>query len=480
MSHRSYFPLSFLVGLILTALFSELHAQVTPSKGPFLYKENSIQVIPSLELVTENDPSEGYIFLSAFNLGASASESHLIIADNKGNIVQSKSLPFVAIDFHVQGNGTLSYFDSKKATYTILDSGLNEIRDLPIDKYPFDNHELIVLPDGGYLFIGEDNYQDDLSKYSDTGATDALVLGKVILEYNAQGKKVFEWRTRDHIPLTEATIQNLRNTTVNPYHFNCIEIDQDSNLIISARNLDQVFKIHRQTGEFMWRFGGKKNEFTLAGDSVFFSWQHSPRILPNGNLILFDNGTNNAISFSRACEYKLDPINKTATLVRQFRHTPDLFGRVMGSVEHLPNDNILIGWGSETRSCLTEIDKDNTTKLEMRFSGSFVSYRAFKHLWNPQQSAVSDKKSSYVLTQPTLYPNPATDHVSVRFELKKTSDVHISLIDELGRVVLTKDYLQCSSGYSTASIDVANINAGIYTVKLQTEETVSYSRLVIQ
>ncbi|HEY6171336.1 MAG TPA: aryl-sulfate sulfotransferase, partial [Candidatus Kapabacteria bacterium] len=340
MSHRAYFRWSGFVGLILSILFSGVNAQVGPSKYPFL---SSIQALPSLELITENSPSEGYIFLSAFNLGVSAEESHLLIIDNKGEVIQSKSLPFVAIDFHVQPDGTLSYFDSKKATYTILDSALNEIRDLPIGTYPFDNHELIVLPGGGYLFIGEDNYQDDLSKYADTGATDALVLGKVILEYDAQGNKIFQWRTRDHIPLTEATIQNLNNTTVNPYHFNSIEIDHDSNLIISARNLDQVFKIHRKTGEFMWRLGGKKNDFTLIGDSVFFSWQHCSRILPNGDLILFDNGTNNVVPFSRACEYSLDTVAKTATLVRQFRHTPDLLGRLMGSVQHLPNDNMLIG-----------------------------------------------------------------------------------------------------------------------------------------
>jgi hypothetical protein len=480
MSHRSYYLWSVFVGLILTILFTEVNAQVTPTPSPFLTKSSSIQEIPSLELITEDNPSQGYIFLSAFNLGASAEESHLIIIDNKGKIIQSKSLSFVGIDFHVQQNGTLSYFDSKKATYTILDSGLNEIRDLPIGTYPFDNHELIVLPDGGYLFIGEDNYQDDLSKYADTGSTDALVLGKVILEYDKLGNKIFEWRTRDHIPLTEATIQNLQNTTVNPYHFNSIEIDHDDNLIISARNLDQVFKINRKTGEFMWRFGGKKNDFTLVGDSVLFSWQHSARILPNGNLILFDNGANNAISFSRACEYSLDTVAKTATLVRQFRHTPDLFGRLMGSVQHLPNDNMLIGWGTEQRTCLTEIDKDNTTKLEMRFTGSFISYRAFKHPWNPQQSTVFDRSPGNVVTPPTLYPNPATELVSVRFELKKMSDVHICLIDDLGRIVLTKDHVHCSPGYSTASIDVANIHAGVYTVRTQTEETVSYSRLVVQ
>lgn len=480
MHYRFYYIWSIVVGGVLVAFFSRVNAQVGTSGHPFLDKERSIQEIPSLELITDNNPSEGNIFLSAFNLGVSQQESHLIIVDNKGNIVQSKSLPFVAIDFHVQQDGTLSYFDSKKATYTILDSQLHEIRDLPIDTYPFDNHELIVLPDGGYLFIGEDNYQDDLSKYSDTGSTDAMVLGKVILEYDAQGNKIFEWRTRDHIPLTEATIQNLRNTVVNPYHINSIEIDHDSNLIISARNLDQVFKIHRKTGEFMWRFGGKKNDFTLIGDSVFFSWQHSPRILPSGNLILFDNGANNTISFSRACEYSLDTVGKTATLVRQFRHTPDLYGRLMGSVQHLPNNNILIGWGTESKTCLTEIDKDNTTRLEMRFTGSFISYRAYKHSWTPQpQSAVSDRSSGNV-TNPTLYPNPATEHVSVRFELTKMSDVHISLIDDLGRIVLTKDYVQCSPGYSTASVDVANVSAGVYTLRLETDRTVSYSKLILQ
>ena len=72
-------------------------------------------------------------------------------------------------------------------------------------------------------------------------------------------------------------------------HCNAIEVDADGHLLISSRNISEVTKVNRQTGEVIWHLGGKLNEFDF-GAEIGFSRQHDIRHLENGNIMLFDNG----------------------------------------------------------------------------------------------------------------------------------------------------------------------------------------------
>jgi hypothetical protein len=57
----------------------------------------------------------------------------------------------------------------------------------------------------------------------------------------------------------------------------------------------------------MWRFGGKRNQFTYVNDPLGGpSYQHDIRVLPNGNITLMDNGNFHTPSLSRAVEYHFD------------------------------------------------------------------------------------------------------------------------------------------------------------------------------
>jgi hypothetical protein len=67
------------------------------------------------------------------------------------------------------------------------------------------------------------------------------------------------------------------SNSVDYVHGNSIEEDTDGNIIISCRHLDQVNKINVGTGEFMWRLGGIKNEFTFINDPEPFTYQHDAR-----------------------------------------------------------------------------------------------------------------------------------------------------------------------------------------------------------
>jgi len=190
---------------------------------------------------------------------------------------------------------------------------------------------------------------------------------------------VFEWRSWDHFEITDATV-DITGSNVDYAHGNSIEADTDGNLIISSRHMDEVTKINRQTGEIIWRLGGKNNDFTFGNEADLFYHQHDARRLENGNLTLFDNGLPEVRPTSRAMEYALDEINMTATVVAEYKNTPETFSVAMGSAQRLENGNTLVGWGSGYPA-MTEFRSDGTKAFELLLDGPLVSYRAFRLPW---------------------------------------------------------------------------------------------------
>ncbi|HET9707041.1 MAG TPA: aryl-sulfate sulfotransferase, partial [Gemmatimonadales bacterium] len=100
----------------------------------------------------------------------------------------------------------------------------------------------------------------------------------------------------------------------------------------------------------VWRFGGRHNQFTIVGDGLGgFGFQHDVRVLPDGDLLFYDNGLAHTPPESRAVEYRLDRVAMTATLVWEYRHDPALFTPIVGSVQRLHNGNTLVGFGAAAR-----------------------------------------------------------------------------------------------------------------------------------
>jgi arylsulfate sulfotransferase len=86
-----------------------------------------------------------------------------------------------------------------------------------------------------------------------------------------------------------------------------------------------------------------------------FDWptgQHALNLLPNGNLLLFDNGLRRNFeskpTYSRAVEYKIDEANRTITQVWQYgkERGLDMFSPTTSDVDALPNGNRLITSGN--------------------------------------------------------------------------------------------------------------------------------------
>ena len=72
------------------------------------------------------------------------------------------------------------------------------------------------------------------------------------------------------------------------FHINGLCFDRDDNYLLSAPIEDQIWKVDAKSGELVWRFG-RDGDFRMD-TTAYFSFQHSPYIMENGDLMLFDNG----------------------------------------------------------------------------------------------------------------------------------------------------------------------------------------------
>ncbi|MCX6152373.1 MAG: aryl-sulfate sulfotransferase [Ignavibacteriales bacterium] len=349
---------------------------------------------PEIHIDTVNNPAPGYLFLTVSRDVAGIGNYNMIL-DNSGRPVKYIKENHFSYDFKVQPNNLLSYGDIKEehwyagggeTTHKILDSNLTVVDSFRCGNgYVADSHDFQLLPNGHALLFGYDLQPIDMSKIVEGGDPGAFVAGSIVQEIDAQKNVVFEWRSWDHIPITESYV-NLRSSAFDYIHINAIELDSDGNILVSCRQTSQVLKLDRTTGEIIWRLGGKQNQFTFINENElntpnYFSFQHCVRRLANGHLSLFDNGNQHTPGYSRAVEYELDEQNKIATLVWEYRHSPDVFASSRGSVQRLPNGNTLIGWGSSSEAkklAVTEVTPDKKVVFELSLPLKLSSYRAYR------------------------------------------------------------------------------------------------------
>ncbi len=372
-----------------------------------------------------------YIFL---NTSSTSNEQYLLILDSSGQMVYYKQLPpgRAYTNFTEQPNGMLTYFDGATPANTsqnvihVLDSSYNEVDQYAAgDGFSADSHDFRLLPNGHALLLATDQEPMDMRAYG--GKPNATFIDLVVQELDRAKNVVFEWRASEHIPFID-TYEPLTGDKVDPYHGNSVDVTPDGNLLISMRHLSQVVKVDRQTGDVIWRMGGKHSDFTFTNDEGF-SYQHDVLMLPNGHLTAFDNGNRHDPPVSRAVEYAVDETDHTATLVWKYLHTPYLYGSYMGDVEQLPGGHVFIGWGGPN-PIASEVTRDGTLLQDFEIgTTNDVVYRWYKLPWagNPDTSPI-------LVTQPrddgtALYFswNGATAVTAYRIETGRTPD-HFTLL----------------------------------------------------
>ena len=371
---NSFFVLAALVVLTTVGEGTEIQGDPVVVNGISVPSD-----FPWVDITINQNPDTGYIFLN--NWGG---QPYNMILDNNGFPVWYRRTPDRRRDFKVQPHNRLSMlvrnggeaFIVMDSTYTIIDTlraGAG---------YTTDEHEFQMLPDGHYLMIGHKEETVDMTQYLAGANPHATVYETAIQEFNEKGELIFLWRAWDHYDIRDVELENLYGGYIRFPHMNAIDIDDDGNILVSCRHLSEITKIKRNTGEIIWRLGGAHNQFTFVNDELNgFRNQHDIRSLGNGHYTLFDNGNLHNPPVSRAVEYVLDTLNMTATLVWEFRDTPDKYTSWMGNVQRLPNGNTLINWADGSLPKLTEVTPDGKKAFEMNFRDYIHTYRVYRFPW---------------------------------------------------------------------------------------------------
>ncbi len=334
--------------------------------------------LPEFSILTNDAPTPGFVMMG-LTFGGITDKGYALILDNDGQIVWYRRFQGSVIDFQQQPNGNFTVYTSADGSpmhFYEIDRAGNILREFRASNgWDTGPHELRLFEER-YTLFGIEFREMDLTAFG--GLPNANVRG-IVVEHQRDNAPPLLWRTFDHFKVTDAAPDiSLVGASVNPWHGNAIEIDDDGHLLVSFRNCDEITKINAQTGEVIWRWGGKNNQFTFINDPLNgFSHQHGIRRLSNGNVILFDNGNLHSPPVSRAVEYRLDETAKIAELVREYRHDPPLFASALGFAQRLANGNTLICFG--TAQHLVEIDPSGMKRWDLAIvTPQSFAYRAFR------------------------------------------------------------------------------------------------------
>ena len=246
-----------------------------------------------------------------------------------------------------------------------------------------DVHDLLRLANGNYVMVANvPRANVDFSSWGPSGPGKATLLDHVIQELTPAGAVVWSWDTADHISVAETDPQwrpQLKGAPVDAYHWNSIEAT-DTGYIVSFRHLDAVFDIDKATGNIVWKLGGSTTpqSMSITNDPVFaggshFGGQHDARLLADGTLTLFDDGSNLGRA-PRAVRYQIDPVARTASMLEQ-QSDPAIApaSGCCGSARRLDGGDWVFGWGGT--NAVSEMTSSGSRVFLMQFAPGIL-YRA--------------------------------------------------------------------------------------------------------
>ena len=251
------------------------------------------------------------------------------------------------------------------------------------------HHDFQFLDDGRVLYAAWfDHVFDDSANGGSAETVRPVDTLRIWDPVNGGSEKV--WDSRDHWDISDPGQRARWADGFSWTHLNTINFNPDGDLILSLRNRNQVIALSPDYKHIRWSLGGPGGDFDFpnAGDRFFFA--HTPTQLPNGNILLFDNGLINedmespyikglqaagalerrAEEYSRAIELRLDREAGSAVKVWEYRATPDIFSSILSNADRLPNGNTLVSFGSTPRaaiipSAIMEVSPDGETVFRL-------------------------------------------------------------------------------------------------------------------
>ena len=241
------------------------------------------------------------------------------------------------------------------------------------------HHEIQELSNGNFIVLSEkdENTTEDciVEINRKTGEIDNQWDIGDILKIEKIADPTYQDRTYQDRKLamkgaSEETIKNSADY-INKhdwFHNNAIYYDElDNSIIVSGRMQDMVFKFDAKTKEIKWVLSNPNSTWsdvtenkllTPIGDD--FEWQygqHAVTLLPNGDVMLYDNGNfrskdsetslSNDQNYSRGVIYRINEENMTVEQIWQYgkERGSELFTPYIGDVDYLDDNHYLINFG---------------------------------------------------------------------------------------------------------------------------------------
>jgi len=263
------------------------------------------------------------------------------------------------------------------------------------------HHDVLELPDGNLLIcIGKKGASIKLNGENIVSDSDFIML------FDRKNSKIIkEWDLAKHVDVSKNELNFFRPGDF--LHMNGLAFDQnDNSIIVSGKNIGLVKISWDDTLQWIltpiknWGKAGRDGKgintlpyLLTAVDSLGksypnaiqngiksseqfdFPWgQHAPNLMPNGNLLLFDNGIYRNFEdhnqYSRAVEYKINEKDKTVEQVWQYgkQRGPEFFSTIVSDVDFLQkSNNVLVTSGfikNGTNLSAKIVEVDYKTKIE--------------------------------------------------------------------------------------------------------------------
>ena len=389
--------LAGVAGYQLTGRSRAISPPVLQPQGAWTFRSRPDLHPPAVQVVERGRGlSPGYIFLAPKKdpEKEGPGQDGPLILDNDGQPVWFRPAPPGdpdVMNFRVQayrGRPVLTWWEGVhggfgNGDYVIFDDSYREMKRFPAgDGYAGDHHEFLITTRDTALVTVYAETPRDLSPYG--GPEDGLVLDGIAQEIDIEtGEVLFEWHSLEHVDVGESFYEPINDPAnrFDYFHINSVDVDRDENLLVSARRTSTVYKIDRETGEVIWRLGGKNSDFTM-GEGTQFAYQHDARRQPDGTITLFDNyGPKDEEDRSRAMVLEVDEGAMEASLAREY-YAPEIMpiADTQGNAQALPGGNVFVGWGSEP--FFSEYSEGGELLFNARFDPWGESYRAFRLPWS--------------------------------------------------------------------------------------------------
>ncbi|KAI7711914.1 hypothetical protein KC353_g8643, partial [Hortaea werneckii] len=233
---------------------------------------------------------------------------------------------------------------------------------------------------------------------SDEKGSDGYVWDTLFQEIDIEtGEAIFQWRASDHLDFRESFVGVNKATHDDPwdfFHINTIEKDAVGNFLVSARHLRAVLYVSGETGEILWKLGGKDSSFEDLSDgkATSFVGQHDVHWFDpeeRQSITMFDNGADwggDHLHGSIGLKVGVDLEKMTTWVEQTYKHPEAVVSASQGSYQTLPNGNVVLGYGFN--GVVSEFAPNGTILCDAYFqpssrftSGDVQSYKNLKFNW---------------------------------------------------------------------------------------------------